>query len=152
MKIGIGNDHSALDLKKVVVEHLQSEGYEVVDYGTYTKESCNYPEFGEKVARAIVAGEVDLGVLICGTGVGISLAANKVKGIRAAVCSEPYTAQMVRRHNNAQIIAFGARVVGDEMAKMIVDSFLNAEFEGGGRHQKRVDMIMDIERREHFTD
>ncbi|MBR3179624.1 MAG: ribose 5-phosphate isomerase B [Clostridia bacterium] len=148
MKIGIGNDHSALDLKKVVVEHLQSEGYEVVDYGTYTKESCNYPEFGEKVARAIVAGEVDLGVLICGTGVGISLAANKVKGIRAAVCSEPYTAQMVRRHNNAQIIAFGARVVGDEMAKMIVDSFLNAEFEGGGRHQKRVDMIMDIERRE----
>lgn len=149
MKIGIGNDHSALDLKKVVVEHLQSEGYEVVDYGTYTKESCNYPEFGEKVARAIVAGEVDLGVLICGTGVGISLAANKVKGIRAAVCSEPYTAQMVRRHNNAQIIAFGARVVGDEMAKMIVDSFLNAEFEGGGRHQKRVDMIMDIERREH---
>lgn len=148
MKIGIGNDHSALDLKKVVVEHLQNEGYEVVDYGTYTKESCNYPEFGEKVARAIVAGEVDLGVLICGTGVGISLAANKVKGIRAAVCSEPYTAQMVRRHNNAQIIAFGARVVGDEMAKMIVDSFLNAEFEGGGRHQKRVDMIMDIERRE----
>jgi ribose 5-phosphate isomerase B len=148
MKIGIGNDHSALDLKKVVVEHLQKEGYEVVDYGTYTKESCNYPEFGEKVARAIVAGEVDLGVLICGTGVGISLAANKVKGIRAAVCSEPYTAQMVRRHNNAQIIAFGARVVGDEMAKMIVDSFLNAEFEGGGRHQKRVDMIMDIERRE----
>ena len=148
MKIGIGNDHSALDLKKVVVEHLQSEGYEVVDYGTYIKESCNYPEFGEKVARAIVAGEVDLGVLICGTGVGISLAANKVKGIRAAVCSEPYTAQMVRRHNNAQIIAFGARVVGDEMAKMIVDSFLNAEFEGGGRHQKRVDMIMDIERRE----
>ena len=148
MKIGIGNDHSALDLKKVVVEHLQNEGYEVVDYGTYTKESCNYPEFGEKVARAIVAGEVDLGVLICGTGVGISLAANKVKGIRAAVCSEPYTAQMVRSHNNAQIIAFGARVVGDEMAKMIVDSFLNAEFEGGGRHQKRVDMIMDIERRE----
>ena len=148
MKIGIGNDHSALDLKKVVVEHLQNEGYEVVDYGTYTKESCNYPEFGEKVARAIVAGEVDLGVLICGTGVGISLAANKVKGIRAAVCSEPSTAQMVRRHNNAQIIAFGARVVGDEMAKMIVDSFLNAEFEGGGRHQKRVDMIMDIERRE----
>ena len=148
MKIGIGNDHSALDLKKVVVEHLQNEGYEVVDYGTYTKESCNYPEFGEKVARAIVAGEVDLGVLICGTGVGISLAANKVKGIRAAVCSEPYTAQMVRSHNNAQIIAFGARVIGDEMAKMIVDSFLNAEFEGGGRHQKRVDMIMDIERRE----
>ena len=147
MKIGIGNDHTALDLKKAVAEHLQNEGYEVVDYGTYTKESCDYPKYGEKVARAIIAGEVDLGVLICGTGVGISLAANKVRGIRAAVCSEPYTAQLVRRHNNAQIIAFGARVVGDEMAKMIVDSFLNAEFEGG-RHQRRVDMIMDIEERE----
>ena len=151
MKIGIGNDQSAVDLKKAVVEHLQSEGYEVVDYGTYTKDSCDYPKYGEIVARAIMAGEVDLGVLICGTGVGISLAANKVKGIRAAVCSEPYTAQLVRRHNNAQIIAFGARVVGDEMAKMIVDSFLNAEFEGG-RHQRRVDMIMDIEKREHLQD
>lgn len=144
MKIGIGNDHTAFDLKNIIKAHLEGQGYEVVDYGSYSSERCNYPEFGEKVARAIVAGEVELGVLICGTGVGISLAANKVKGIRAAVCSEPYTAQLVRRHNNAQIIAFGARVVGDEMAKMIVDEFLNAKFEGG-RHQTRVDMIMDIE-------
>lgn len=144
MKIGIGNDHTAFDLKNIIKTHLEGQGYEVVDYGSYSSERCNYPEFGERVARAIVAGEVELGVLICGTGVGISLAANKVKGIRAAVCSEPYTAQMVRRHNNAQIIAFGARVVGDEMAKMIVDEFLNAKFEGG-RHQTRVDMIMAVE-------
>lgn len=144
MRIGIGNDHTAFDLKNIIKAHLEGQGYEVVDYGSYSSERCNYPEFGEKVARAIVAGEVELGVLICGTGVGISLAANKVKGIRAAVCSEPYTAQMVRRHNNAQIIAFGARVVGDEMAKMIVDEFLNAKFEGG-RHQTRVDMIMNVE-------
>ncbi|MDO4852298.1 MAG: ribose 5-phosphate isomerase B [Clostridia bacterium] len=147
MKIGIGNDHTALELKKEIIAHLESQGHEVVDYGAYTTERANYPEFGEKVARAILKGEVERGVLICGTGVGISLAANKVKGIRAAVCSEPYTAQLVRRHNNAQIIAFGARVVGNEMAKMIVDSFLNAEFEGG-RHQMRLDMITDIENRE----
>lgn len=146
MKIGIGNDHSAYELKNIIKAHLESKGYEVVDYGAYSSERSNYPEFGEKVARAILNGEVERGVLICGTGVGISIAANKVKGIRAAVCSEPYTAQLVRRHNNAQIIAFGARVVGDEMAKMIVDSFLNAEFEGG-RHQMRVDMITDIENR-----
>jgi ribose 5-phosphate isomerase B len=147
MKIGIGNDHSAFELKQVIAAHLKAQGHEVVDYGSYSAERCNYPEFGEKVARAIVRGEVERGVLICGTGVGISLAANKVKGIRAAVCSEPYTAQLVRRHNNAQIIAFGARVVGDEMAKMIVDSFLAAEFEGG-RHQMRIDMISEIEERE----
>ena len=147
MKIGIGNDHTAFDLKNIIKAHLEEQGYEVVDYGAYSSERCNYPEFGEKVARAIVAGEVELGVLICGTGVGISLSANKVKGIRAGVCSEPYTAQLVRRHNNAQIIAFGARVVGDEMAKMIVDEFLNAKFEGG-RHQTRVDMIMAIEEKE----
>lgn len=144
MKIGIGNDHTAFELKQIIKAHLEGKGYTVVDYGAYSAERCNYPEFGEKVARAIIAGEVDRGVLICGTGVGISLAANKVKGIRAAVCSEPYTAQLVRRHNDAHIIAFGARVVGDEMAKMIVDEFLNAEFEGG-RHQQRVDMITAIE-------
>ena len=147
MKIGIGNDHTALQLKETIVKHLKERGYEVVDYGAYTAERSHYPIYGEKVARAIQNGEVDLGVLICGTGVGISLAANKVRGIRAAVCSEPYTAQLVRRHNNAQIIAFGARVVGDEMAKMIVDSFLDAQFEGG-RHQYRIDMIADIENRE----
>ena len=144
MKIGIGNDHSAVEMKQEVVKYLQELGYEVVNYGTYTTESCHYPIYGEKVARAVVAGEVDLGILICGTGVGISLAANKVKGIRAVVCSEPYSAKLSRQHNNTNILAFGARVIGVEMAKMIIDEWLNAEFQGG-RHQDRVNMIMAIE-------
>ena len=144
MKIGIGNDHSAVEMKQEVVKYLQKLGYEVVNYGTDTTESFHYPIYGEKVARAVVAGEVDLGILICGTGVGISLAANKVKGIRAVVCSEPYSAKLSRQHNNTNILAFGARVIGVEMAKMIIDEWLNAEFQGG-RHQDRVNMIMAIE-------
>ena len=144
MKIGIGNDHSAVEMKQEVVKYLQELGYEVVNYGTDTTESCHYPIYGEKVARAVVAGEVDLGILICGTGVGISLAANKVKGIRAVVCSEPYSAKLSRQHNNTNILAFGAKVIGVEMAKMIIDEWLNAEFQGG-RHQDRVNMIMAIE-------
>ena len=144
MKIGIGNDHSALALKAEIVEFLKEKGHEVVDYGTYTTDSCDYPVYGEKVARAVVAGEVEKGILICGTGLGISLAANKVKGIRAAVCSEPFTAKMARVHNNCNILAFGARVVGAELAKMIVETWLDAEFEGG-RHQRRVDLITAIE-------
>ena len=144
MKIGIGNDHSAVEMKQEVVKYLQELGYEVVNYGTDTTESCHYPIYGEKVARAVVAGEVDLGILICGTGVVISLAANKVKGIRAVVCSEPYSAKLSRQHNNTNILAFGARVIGVEMAKMIIDEWLNAEFQGG-RHQDRVNMIMAIE-------
>lgn len=147
MRIGIGNDHSAVEMKQEVVKFLGDLGYEVVNYGTDSTESCNYPEYGEKVARAVVAKEVDLGILICGTGVGISLAANKVKGIRAVVCSEPYSARLSKQHNNTNILAFGARVVGTELAKMIIEEWLNAEFEGG-RHQERVNMIMDIENRE----
>ena len=147
MKIGIGNDHSAVEMKREVMKFLQDLGYEVVNYGTDSTESCNYPVYGEKVARAVVAKEVDLGIEICGTGVGISLAANKVKGIRAVVCSEPYSARLSRQHNNTNILAFGARVVGIELAKMIIEEWLNAEFEGG-RHQERVNMIMDIENRE----
>ncbi len=115
---------------------------------TNTPESCNYPEFGEKVGRAVVSGEVDCGILICGTGVGISLAANKVKGVRAVVCSEPYSAKLSKQHNNTNILAFGARVVGIELAKMIIDEWLGAEFEGG-RHQTRVDMIMAIENKDN---
>lgn len=145
MKIGIGNDHAAVSMKNDIVEYLKEKGYEVVNYGTDTSESCNYPEYGEKVGRAVASGEVDLGILICGTGVGISLAANKVKGVRAVVCSEPYSAKLSRQHNNTNILAFGARVIGIEMAKMIVDEWLGAEFLGG-RHQKRVDMIMAIEK------
>ncbi len=146
MRIGIGNDHSAVEMKNEVVEFLQSLGHEVVNYGTDSNSSCNYPEFGEKVAKAVVAKEVDLGILICGTGVGISLAANKVKGIRAVVCSEPYSARLSRQHNNTNVLAFGARVVGIELAKMIITEWLDAEFEGG-RHATRVGMIMDIEAR-----
>ena len=148
MKIGIGNDHAALEMKNQVMEYLEEKGYEVINYGTNTPESCNYPEFGEKVGRAVVSGEVDCGILICGTGVGISLAANKVKGVRAVVCSEPYSAKLSKQHNNTNILAFGARVVGIELAKMIIDEWLGAEFEGG-RQQTRVDMIMAIENKDN---
>ena len=146
MRLGIGNDHSALELKAEIIEFLKEKGHEVVDFGTDSSESCDYPKYGEAVGRAVVEKEVDCGILICGTGLGISLAANKVKGVRAAVCSEPFTAKMSRAHNNCNVLAFGARVVGAELAKMIVDVWLNTEFEGG-RHQRRVDMIMEIEER-----
>lgn len=146
MKIGIGNDHAAVDMKNEIKAYLEEKGYEVVNYGTDTKESCDYPIYGEKVGVAVASGEVDLGVLICGTGIGISMAANKVEGVRAAVCSEPYSARLTRQHNNTNIIAFGARVIGIDMAKMIVDEFLGAEFMGG-KHARRVDMMMEIERK-----
>ena len=144
MKIGIGNDHAAVELKNEIKAYLEEKGHEVINIGIDTHDSCNYPEYGEKAGRMVAAGEVDGGVLICGTGVGISIAANKVKGVRAAVCSEPVTARLVKEHNNANIIAFGARIVGSETAKAIVDAWLNAEFQGG-RHQTRIDMIHKIE-------
>jgi len=147
MKIAIGNDHMALELVKIVSEHLCEKGHEILHVGTYTQERCDYPVFGEKVALDVVSGKADLGILICGTGVGISLAANKVNGIRAVVCSDPYTAKLSREHNNTNILAFGAKVVGSELAKMIVDAWLDASFEGG-RHQRRVEMISDIERKQ----
>ena len=146
MKIGIANDHAALEMKKDIIAYLESKGHEIVDYGTDSTESTDYPIWGEKVANAVASGEVEKGIAICGTGLGISLACNKVNGIRACVCSEPYTAKYSRLHNNCNIICFGARVIGIEMAKMIVDEFFETEFEGG-RHQRRVDMIMDIEAR-----
>lgn len=144
MRIGIGNDHAAIEMKNDVAAYLEEKGIEVVNFGTNEPVSCNYPEYGEKVGRAVASGEVDLGIVICGTGVGISLAANKVKGVRAVVCSEPYSAKLSRQHNNTNVLAFGARVIGIEMAKMIIDEWLGAEFMGG-RHQTRVDMIMAIE-------
>lgn len=145
MKIGIGNDHVAVEMKNEIKKYLEEKGHIVLDYGTDSTERCDYPIYGVKVARAVVSSKVDRGILICGTGVGISLAANKVKGIRAVVCSEPYSAVLSRQHNNTNILAFGARVIGTELAKMIVDSWLNAEFEGG-RHQKRIDMLTEIEK------
>lgn len=144
MKLVIANDHAAVDMKFQVMEHLQERGIEVVNIGTDTNESCDYPVFGYRAAKLVADGEVDGGVLICGTGVGISLAANKVAGIRAAVCSEPVTASLTKRHNNANMIAFGARIVGVETANAIVDAWLDATYEGG-RHQRRVDLITEVE-------
>ena len=146
MKIGIGNDHTAVDMKNAISEYMKELGHEVVNYGVDTTESCHYPEIGEKVGRAVAQGEVDCAVLICGTGVGISLAANKVNGVRAAVCSDTTTAHLVKEHNNANIIAFGARIVGIEKAKDMVKAYLDAEFQGR-RHAIRVDMIAEIEQR-----
>lgn len=143
-KLAIGNDHVAVEMKNELKKYLEDKGYEVVNVGTDSSGSFNYPVSGYKVAKLVASGEVDGGILICGTGVGISLVANKVKGIRCCVCSEPYSAKLSKQHNNSNIIAFGARVIGIEMAKMIVDEWLNAEFQGG-RHQNRVDMIMEIE-------
>ena len=144
MRIAIGNDHVAVELKNIIKEHLESKGHEVVNFGTDSTERFDYPISGYRVGRAVASGACDLGVLICGTGVGISLAANKVEGVRAVVCSEPYSAKLSREHNNTNIVAFGARVVGPELAKMIVDEWLGATFEGG-RHQRRIDMIQQIE-------
>lgn len=150
MKLAIGNDHVAIEMKKEIKAYLEEKGHEIIDVGTNEPGSFHYPISGYKVAKMVAAGEVEGGILICGTGVGISLAANKVKGIRACVCSEPYTAKLSKQHNNTNIIAFGARVIGVELAKMIVDEWINAEFLGG-RHGTRVDMIMEIEATQHLT-
>ncbi|EPO6752821.1 ribose 5-phosphate isomerase B [Listeria monocytogenes] len=144
MKIAIGNDHVGIELKPVIVAYLQDLGHEVDDFGAFSNERTDYPEYGKKVAESVAAGKSDLGILICGSGVGISIAANKVNGIRAVVCSEPYSAKLSREHNNTNILAFGSRVVGAELAKMIVQNWLDAEFEDG-RHAKRVEMIARIE-------
>lgn len=149
MKIGIGNDHSAVEMKQEISKYLQSKGYEIVNYGTDSTDSYPYPAAALNVAHAVVENKVDCGILICGTGIGIGIAANKVKGIRCATCSEPYSAKLSKMHNNSNILSFGARVVGVELAKMIVDSWLEAEFEGG-RHAQRVQMIQDIENDETF--
>lgn len=143
MKIAVGADHGGYEMKKAVIAHLTKKGYECVDYGCDSPDRCDYPIYGERVGRAVAGGECELGVLICGTGIGISLAANRVPGVRAAVCSETYSAQLTREHNNANIIAFGARVVGEGTALAIVDAFLNAEFQGG-RHAERVAMLDKI--------
>lgn len=146
MKIGIANDHSAVEMKNELSAWLKENGYEVVNFGTDETASTDYPVWGEKLANAVAASEVDRGIAICGTGIGIGIACNKVRGIRCCSCSEPYSAEYSRRHNNANIVSIGARVIGIEMAKMIVNAFLTTEFEGG-RHQRRVDQLMDIEAR-----
>ena len=143
MKIAIGCDHVGYELKKRVIDHLTEKGHEVVDFGTDSTERTDYPIYGEKAANAVASGECDRGIVICGTGIGISISANKVKGIRCVVCSEPYSALLSRQHNDTNMLAFGSRVVGGDLALMIVDAWLSGEYEGG-RHAKRVQMISDI--------
>lgn len=145
MKVGISNDHSAVELKNSVMKHLQEKGYDVINYGTDSTESYDYPLAGSVLARAIQNGEVDLGIAICGTGVGISIACNKHKGIRACCCSEATSARLTREHNDANIICFGARVVSTELANDIVDTFLTTPFSNGERHKRRIAQIHAIE-------
>ncbi len=144
MKIGIGSDHGGYDLKEVVKEYLESKGIEVLDYGTDSEESVDYPDYGKVVGESVVSGECDRGIVICGTGIGISIAANKVNGVRCALCGDTYSAKMSRAHNNANVIALGARVIGVGLALDIVEAWLDTEFEAG-RHERRVNKIMDIE-------
>ena len=140
MIIAMGSDHVGYAMKNELAEHLKSLGHKIDDLGAHSEERTDYPIFGKAVATAVVSGRADCGILVCGTGVGISIAANKIKGIRAVVCSEPYSAMLSKQHNNTNILAIGARVIGIELAKMIVDAWLSAEFEGG-RHLYRVNML-----------
>ena len=144
-KIVIGCDHGGLELKNDIIKHLENRGVEVTDVGTYTSESCNYPDYARALCEKIQNGEFELGILVCGTGIGMSMAANKHNGIRAACCSDTFSARMTRMHNNANVLCLGGRVVGAGLAIDMVDLFVDTEFEGG-RHQARVDMIADIEK------
>lgn len=143
--IALASDHAGLPLKKLIMEYLEQRRLEYKDFGTYSEESCNYPEYALLAATAVVSGECDKGILCCGTGVGISIAANKVQGIRCATCSEPYSALLSRQHNNSNMLALGSRVVGSDLAIMTVESWLDGEFEGG-RHADRVWQIEQIEK------
>lgn len=137
MKLVIGNDHAGVDLKNMIKEHLRKQGHEVINIGTNTLDSVDYPDIAKELSKYILEGKVQYGILICGTGIGISISANKVEGIRAALAHNEFTAKLSRLHNNANVIALGARVIGDELAKACVDTFIGTEFEGG-RHAKRV--------------
>lgn len=147
--IALACDHAALELKEEVKKILDSRGLAYEDFGTYTTDSCHYPVFGARAARAVADGRCDRGIVICGTGIGISLVANKVKGIRCSLCSDVYSAKMTRAHNDSNMLAMGARVIGVEVAKEIVEAWLDTPFEGG-RHQTRVDMITAIENGEEI--
>lgn len=138
--IAIGSDHGGFNLKQEVMKHLEERGLKYKDFGTYDTNSCHYPVYAKAVAKAITSGECERGILICGTGIGISIAANKVKGIRASLCSDTYSAKMTRKHNNSNILCMGERVLGVGLALDIVDAWLDTEFEGG-RHQTRIDML-----------
>ena len=139
--IGIGSDHGGFALKEAIKKHLEERGLEYKDFGTYSNASCDYPVYGRAVAKAVAAGECQLGILICGTGIGISITANKVPGIRAALCSDCFSAEATRQHNNANILALGARVLGEGLALKIVDTFLDTPFSNDERHIRRISMI-----------
>lgn len=145
MRIAIGNDHGAVELKEHIATHLRKQGYEVVNFGTDSTDSCDYPVYAAKVAKAVVSGECDRGILICGTGIGISIAANKIQGVRCALCSEPCSARLTREHNDANILAMGARIIGPTLAESIVDAFLTTPFSGDERHQRRIDLVTRLE-------
>lgn len=144
MRVYLGCDHGGLNIKNAIIEYLKDKGMEYTDFGCYTEESVDYPVYAYKVATAVAGDSSSLGILCCGTGIGISMAANKVKGIRAAVCTNEFMAEMTRRHNNSNIIALGGRIIDEPTAVKLADIFLNTEFEGD-RHVKRVDMITAIE-------
>ena len=143
--IGIGSDHGGFALKEAIKKHLEERGLEYKDYGTYSDASCDYPVYGRAVAKAVAAGECQLGILICGTGIGISITANKVPGVRAALCSDCFSAEATRLHNNANILALGARVLGEGLALKIVDTFLDTPFSGEEKHSRRINKISQLE-------
>lgn len=145
MRIAIGSDHGGFELKESIKEYLEEEGIEYEDFGTYSTESVDYPDFGRKVSEAVANNEYDKGIVICGTGIGISISCNKVRGIRCALCNDTYSARMSREHNDANVLALGGRVLGRDLAVEIVKSYLGAEFQGG-RHERRVNKITDIEK------
>ena len=146
MKIAIGCDHGALALKNKIVAHLKERNFQVEDFGTHTTDSCDYPDFAEAAARAVADGRCDRGIVLCTTGIGVSITANKIKGIRCALLSDVMSARMTREHNDTNVMALGAAVVGEMLALKIVDTWLDTEFSGGERHQRRVDKIMALEK------
>ena len=145
MKIVLGCDHAGVEIKDAVIAHIRSKGHEVVEVGTYTTDSCHYPVYASAACKKILSGECELGVLICGTGIGMSIAANKYKGIRAACCSDVFSARLTREHNDANVLCFGQRVVGIGLALDLVDAFLDATYANSGNHLTRVAMLKDIE-------
>ncbi|RUM60269.1 MAG: ribose 5-phosphate isomerase B [Persephonella sp.] len=144
MKVAIGSDHAGFEYKEMIKKHLEEKGFEVLDMGTYSKERTDYPIYAEKVAKAVSTGEADRGILICGTGIGMSITANKIKGVRAALCPNDFMAKMARKHNDANVLCLGQRVIGTDHALSIVDTFFMTDFEGG-RHQNRLVLISEIE-------
>ena len=146
MKIAIGCDHGALTLKNKLVSHLEAKGYEVKDFGTYTNASCDYPEFAAAAAKAVASGACEKGIVLCTTGIGVSISANKVDGIRCALLSDVWSAKMTRLHNDTNMMALGAGVVGENLALEIVDTWLTTEFSGNERHQRRIDKVMALEK------